>query len=77
MERDRSSLNEVGYTLTLREKQVIKLVVDGYSMKEMAVALFVSYTTINSHLKSLHRKLCVTNRAELVAKVIREDLVDK
>lgn len=69
-------LQAVNYRLTSREKEVLRLVISGYSMRRMADALFVSYTTVNSHLKSLHRKLRVNNRAELVAKVIREDLVE-
>jgi DNA-binding CsgD family transcriptional regulator len=72
----RSTLTETfSSALTCREKQVLQLFIDGYSMQEVADKLFVSYTTVNSHLKNLHRKLNVSNRAELVAKAIREALV--
>jgi DNA-binding CsgD family transcriptional regulator len=72
---DSMPLETFDYALTCREKQILQLFIDGYSMQEVADMLFVSYTTINSHLKHLHRKLNVTNRAELVAKAIREALV--
>jgi DNA-binding CsgD family transcriptional regulator len=66
---------QVGYRLTAREKEILRLLIGGYSMQKVADTLFVSYTTVNSHLKNLHRKLAVSNRAELVSKVIKEDLI--
>ncbi len=51
--------------LTPREAQVGRLVIDGKSNKEIAVALRLSQDTVKSHLKSLFRKAGVTGRTEL------------
>ncbi len=61
-------------TLTEREKQVARLVEEGAHDAEIARALSISPHTVNSHLKSIYRKMHVRSRTEL-ARVIR-DCVD-
>lgn len=51
--------------LSAREGEVGRLVVDGRSNKEIAVALGVSLQTVKAHLKSVFRKAGVTGRTEL------------
>lgn len=51
-----------------REKEVLILISYGYSMKEVASELFVSYHTINSHRKNLMNKLEARNIASLIRK---------
>ncbi len=51
-------------TLTPREMDVIKLVAQGLSNKEMAQQLFVSPRTINFHLDNIYSKLGVNSRTE-------------
>ena len=65
-------------TLTDREKQVLKLVAEGHSNKEIAEVLSISVKTAMSHREHVMAKLQVHNRTELIrfalrAGVIRED----
>ena len=52
--------------LTDKERAVLALVTDGYSNKEIADQLFVSYNTIKFHMKNIFSKLAVKNRIDLV-----------
>jgi LuxR family maltose regulon positive regulatory protein len=52
--------------LTDKERAVMALVVDGFSNKEIADQLFVSYNTIKFHMKNIFSKLAVKNRIDLV-----------
>lgn len=54
--------------LTDREKQILQLLIKGNSYKELAAAIFISVETLNSHIKSIYRKLNVHSRGELSAK---------
>lgn len=70
----KSAIN-VPVTLSTRELEVLKLIVDGLSMREIAEALFLSYETIRSYCKYLHMKLDVHNTASLVRKAIEQKLI--
>jgi DNA-binding NarL/FixJ family response regulator len=56
------------YKLTEREKEILQLLINGNSYKEIASALFISVETLNSHIKNIYRKLNVHSRSELSAK---------
>ena len=56
--------------LTEREFEVLSLMVSGASNLEMAERLFVSQSTISSHVKHILRKLDVRNRTEAVARFL-------
>lgn len=60
-------------TFSLREKQVLQLVADGLTNAEIACRLFLSESTVKSHLSSSFRKLCVSSRAEAAAAVLDPD----
>ena len=51
--------------LTRAEQGVAELVVEGMTNKQMAEQLFVSHYTIDSHLRSIFKKLGVSSRLEL------------
>ncbi|HRH50008.1 MAG TPA: response regulator transcription factor [Panacibacter sp.] len=59
-------------TLTEREKEVLQLIVKGYSYKEIAAQCFITVQTLNSHIKNIYQKLNVHSRAELAAKFREE-----
>lgn len=61
--------------LTRRELEVIRLLAQGQSLKQVAQSLYVSYKTVDSHTYNLMRKLGLRNRAELVHYAIREKVV--
>jgi DNA-binding CsgD family transcriptional regulator len=64
-----SSLLMSVYGLTEREKELTRLVLQGYSTSEVATALFVSPHTVQQHLKSIFDKTGVRSRRDLVGKV--------
>lgn len=61
--------------LTPREQELLRLVVEGYTNKEIASKLFLGVETINSYRKNLLLKLGVKNTAAMVKLAITEKLV--
>ncbi|HEX2628942.1 MAG TPA: response regulator transcription factor [Chitinophagaceae bacterium] len=61
--------------LSEREKEILKLLVDGLSYKMIADACNVSFHTIHTHVKNIYEKLHVSSKGEAVAKAIRNKLV--
>jgi DNA-binding NarL/FixJ family response regulator len=55
-----------GETLTLREKQVLKLLAEGKDGKEIAKLLYISLYTVRRHRDNIARKLKLKNMAELI-----------
>lgn len=62
-------------TLTDREKQVLKLVAEGHSNKEVAEMLGISVKTAMSHREHVMTKLGVHNRTELIRFAIRAGVI--
>lgn len=62
--------------LTLRERQVLSLVAQGYSNKDISARLGVSVKTVDSHRTNLMRKLGAHTVAELLAYALREGLLE-
>jgi DNA-binding NarL/FixJ family response regulator len=60
--------------LTAREREVLQLIAEGHSNKEMAARLGVSAKTINTHREHLMAKLDLHSVAELTKCAIREGL---
>ena len=56
------------YNLTKREKEILLLLMDGLSYKEIATRCFISIDTINSHIRKVYTKLNVHSRSEIAAK---------
>jgi DNA-binding NarL/FixJ family response regulator len=63
-------------TLTDREQEVLRLVTDGRTNREIAEALFIAESTVNFHMKNILSKLHLRNRAEAVAYALRSGLVE-
>lgn len=61
--------------LTEREVQILKLLAEGKSNRSIGQALYITESTVKSHLKSLFIKLDVTSRAEAIALAARRGLV--
>jgi len=61
--------------LTSRELNVLDLLAQGKSNKEISLNLYISETTVKSHLRSIFRKLNVLSRTEAVAVASRRGLV--
>jgi PAS domain S-box-containing protein len=58
--------------LTARQQEVLALVAEGLANRAIAQRLVVSETTVKSHLREILRRLEATNRAEAVARYLRE-----
>ena len=52
--------------LTERELEVLRLLAEGRTKREVAATLFVSYSTVHSHTKSIYRKLDGTSRDQVL-----------
>jgi NarL family two-component system response regulator LiaR len=66
----------VGYDLTDREKEILKLMAEGLSNPEIADQLFVSRSTIKFHVSNILSKLGAESRTEAVAIAIHNNLLD-
>jgi two-component system, NarL family, response regulator NreC len=63
-----------GATLTPREREVVRMISEGKSVKEIAVRLGRSIKTIEAHKFNLMRKLDIHNKAELIAYAIENKI---
>ena len=62
--------------LTAREAEVLKLVANGATNREIAAALSVTENTVKMHLRNILDKLHLQNRIQATAYAVREGLVD-
>ncbi|MEZ0092293.1 response regulator [Streptacidiphilus sp. EB129] len=65
-----------GPVLSAREHEVLELFAQGRSVPEAAAALFLSPSTVKSHVQHLYAKLGVSDRAAAVAEAIRRGLLE-
>lgn len=66
-----------GVLLTAREREVVRLVVDGASNDEIGGRLGISSRTVESHLRRLFERLAVASRTELAARALREGWLEE
>jgi DNA-binding NarL/FixJ family response regulator len=59
----------------VREEEVLKLVAEGYSSKEIGETLFISIKTVERHRANMLQKLGMRDRLELTRYAIRAGLV--
>jgi DNA-binding NarL/FixJ family response regulator len=64
-----------GISLSEREIEVIKLISDGFSNKEIAEKIFLSTHTVNTHRKNIMNKLGIKNTAGIVIYAFRENII--
>lgn len=63
------------YNLSDREKEILKFLVEGLSKKQIAEKLYLSYHTIDSHIRKIYEKLEVHSGSRAVAKALKENLI--
>ncbi len=71
--REKESKN---ITLTGREKEILILMVEGLSNKEIAKRLFLSNSTVQFHVSNILSKLGVSKRTEAVYHALKQKLVE-
>ena len=62
-------------TLTPREREILKFLAEGNSVKEIAVILGLSVKTVEAHKFNLMRKLDIHNKAQLVQYAIQKKVI--
>jgi DNA-binding NarL/FixJ family response regulator len=62
--------------LTNREREVLQLIAEGYSTREIAEKLFVSAKTVETHRSNLMKKLDLHGTADLTRYAVRKGIVD-
>ena len=61
--------------LTSKEKEVLQMVANGESNKQIADKMFVKEVTVKTHLNSIFKKLKVANRTQAVLLAMQTDLI--
>jgi DNA-binding CsgD family transcriptional regulator len=64
------------YSISKREKQIIKMIVAGYKNAEIAEAIDIRLPTVETHRKNIYRKLKLKNTADLISFATRNGLAD-
>lgn len=67
--------SRVAEALTPRQREVLQMIAEGASTREMAARLRVSERSIRSHATALYRKLAVSNRVEALRRAVELRLV--
>ncbi|MCJ7537017.1 MAG: response regulator transcription factor [Anaerolineales bacterium] len=62
--------------LTAREREVLQLIAEGYTSKEIAGILSLSVKTVQSHRTNLMNKLDLHDRGELIKYAIQKKIID-
>lgn len=63
------------FDLSRREKQILQLLVDGYTYKRISAECFISMDTVRTHLKNIYTKLQVNSGKEAIAKALKYRIV--
>lgn len=64
-------------SLTCREHEVLELVAEGLSSKEIAIRLGIAARTVESHVEHIRSKTSCRNRAQLAAEAVRLGVIRK
>lgn len=71
----RRRTNDTRPKLTQREKEVLELLKEGLSIQQVAKRLYLSESTVKTHVAKLYDKLGATNRAQAVMNAVRLKLI--
>ena len=61
--------------LTKRELEVLSLIVEGRSTKDVADTLYISHSTVSRHLQHIYEKLQVSNRVQAFRRATRLGII--
>jgi DNA-binding NarL/FixJ family response regulator len=74
---DAGTKNDVAERLSERERNVLKLVVEGKDYKAIAEKLFLSTHTIRKHIANIYEKLHVSSKAQVINMALQSKWFDK
>jgi len=72
---EKEDKEEHDYALSDREMEVLKLMIDGYSYKQIAKKIFLSANTVKKHLANIYHKLHVTSKAQAIKIATKRKLI--
>ena len=75
-EKEKSKTSGIQIDFTQREIEIIQLLADGLTNKEIADKLFISHRTVDTHRTNIMKKVDVNNVAGLISFAIKNGLVD-
>ena len=61
--------------LTVRENEILKLIADGLTNREISCKLFIAESTVENHIHNIYNKLDIKNRAQAVALAYQTGMV--
>ena len=61
--------------LSEREIEIVQLIADGFTTKDIAQHLYLSFHTVGTHRRNIFRKLNVKNSSELIINALRKGLI--
>lgn len=67
--------NSIDFNLTNREKEILKLISDGLSNKDISEQLFLSLYTVKNHVSNIIQKLAVDDRTQAAIIALKENLI--
>ena len=71
--KSENNLN-IDYGLSGREKEILKLLIDGFSYKEIANLSFISLDTVRTHIRHIYEKMQVKSKSQAVGKALKDRL---
>ncbi len=69
-----TSPESIDYQLSVREKEILNLMVEGNNYRAIADKSFISYETVRTHVKHIYKKLHVASRSEAIQKAIQQGI---
>jgi DNA-binding NarL/FixJ family response regulator len=76
LQRDRQAADLPERVLTPREEEIVKLIAEGQSSKDIAETLVISIKTVERHRANILQKLGMRDRLELTKYAIRAGLIE-
>jgi len=73
---EKKSTAETTVSLTSSEIDIVKMIANGLTTKEIALRKNISHHTVNTHRKNIFRKLEVSNSSELILTAIKSGWID-
>ncbi len=74
--RKQAEQPDIYESLTEREREILKLIAEGRTSREIAESLYISQKTVQGHRTKIMEKLDLHNRTELIKYAMRKGLVD-
>jgi len=74
-QKNNNDNNCSGFSLSQRELEIIKLISEGLTNRQIADNLFLSTHTVNTHRKNIMSKLGINNTAGIVIYAVKENII--